>query len=232
MRKKSIRMLSLLLCSVLLLGFSVDSLAAANQTVEEIIQIDVPVDTLNPDDFVEANKQLVARGQAAMQQRSGKTLTVEHYYQSGEVWSSDIMQTQGKTIQNAGCCLTSFAMIQRYLGGIYNPRGVNQQMGNSACPFDYSIAENVFGLTISNYKRGIVTDSYAKEFIIGAIDSGYPVLIGMTPDDTTKNTHFVTAYGYYGDIIFIHDPASSRDYMTLTTYLNDYSVHRLYVYTK
>lgn len=199
----------------------------------EVVQIDTTIDRLNPADYVEANLELVQRGRAAKLQRTSKTLDVQHYYQDGgQTWSADVMQTCGKTIASAGCCLTSFTMIQRYYGGIFNPRGVNNRLGNAACPFEYTTAATTFDYTISNYSYGVVTDDYAIDFIIGAIDSECPVLVGLTPDDTSKSTHFVTAYGYNGNTIYIHDPASSRDYTELSQYLSGYSVHRLYVYTK
>jgi hypothetical protein len=221
--------LSIIFCMNILLS----STAFAVNTEDDInrIQIDTPFDRLNPDDYIKANEALVARGKVASLARASKTLDVTHYYQSGEYWSVDIMDTCGSTIGSAGCCLTSFTMIQRYLGGIYTPRGVNMQLGNAACPFEYTTAATIFDYTIDNYKYGSVTDAYARTFIIGAIDSGLPVLVGLTPDDASKNTHFVTAYGYSGSTIYIHDPASGRDYTELSEYLDGYSVHRLYVYS-
>lgn len=92
-----------------------------------------------------------------------------------------------------------------------NPRGVNDKLENFDYPFNYSKAADVFKYTISNYNYGNVTDDYAKAFIIGAIDSGYPLLVGTAPDNTSKNTHFVTAYGDNGSTIYIHNPANDRD---------------------
>lgn len=228
MSKKLKKILSIILCTTLLLGASQVCLAEEMYD-EEIIQIDIAEDLLNPADFEEANNALVARGQAAIRQRSTNYLNVPHYYQNGQTWSNDIMQSRGLTIGSAGCCLTSFTMIQRYLGGNNNPRGVNNALGNAACLFNYSTAATIFGYTISNYKHETVSDEYAIDFIAGAIDLGYPVLVGMEKD-SDDSTHFVAAYGHNGNTIFIHDPASGRDYATLDTYLQNYHVNRLYVY--
>ncbi|MDE7429221.1 MAG: C39 family peptidase, partial [Lachnospiraceae bacterium] len=82
----------------------------------------------------------------------------------------------------------------------------------------------------SNSKHEEVSDNDAIDFIIGAIDAGNPVLVGMKKD-SGSGTHFVAAYGYNGSTIYIHDPASGRDYTTLDKYLESYCVNRLYVYT-
>ncbi len=206
--------------------------SAANMPKSDM-RMDTSVDLLNPLDYIEANARLVHRGKIVRMQKAGKTLEVEHFYQDGgQIWSNDVMQTCGKTIAAAGCCLTSFTMIHHYLGGIYNPRGVNEKLGNAACPFEYTTAATVFDLTISNYNRDAVSDDYAVEFILGAIDSGYPVLVGMTKDTSSQSTHFVTAYGYNGDKVYIHDPTSTRDYTELSQYFEEYYVDRLYVYKK
>lgn len=186
---------------------------------------------INPADFEEANEELMRSGHMARMARASKTLSLTHYYQDGkQSWSNDIMQTCNKTIASAGCCLTSFAMIEQYFGGGDDPGAVNTKMGKSACPFVYATAASKYNLTISNSKHEEVSDSDAIDFIVGAIDAGNPVLVGMKKDGSTS-THFVAAYGYDGSTIYIHDPASGRDYTTLDQYLKNYCVNRLYVYT-
>lgn len=141
------------------------------------------------------------------------------------------MQTCGKTIGEAGCCVTSFTMIVNFFGYNQNPGEVNAVLGDDACPFNYTNAGSKYDLTIANYKYGTVSDDDAITFIIGAISLGKPVLVGMHPDGN-GNQHFVTAYGYSGDTIYIRDPASNRNYTTLAQYLSSYHVDRLYVYNE
>lgn len=219
--------ISSLLCISVLAEESQDNSNEPNEN--RFISYDDPIDRLNPDDFIEANDALVLKGRALENTRSYKVLSVQHYYQSGEIWSNDIMETDGLTIGYAGCCLTSFAMVQRYLGGWYNPRGVNDLLGDYACPFKWVDAASIFDYTIVNYKHEEVTDYYAISFIRGAIESDLPVIVGLR--NSSGGTHFVAAYGYGGDTIFINDPASSRDYTELDEYLTNNYVHRLYVYS-
>ena len=231
MKRKLMKLVAIILSVAMMLGTS--SICWA-QNDKDCVQIDVAEDLLNPEDYEQVNEELIDLGKAELTKRvvPNKTLSVIHYFQDGgQLWSNDIMQTCGSTIKSAGCCLTSFSMIQAYLGGINNPKEVNSRLGNYACPFNYTQAANIFGYTIRNYKHGTVTDNYAKEFIVGAIASGYPVLVGMAPDGS-GNTHFVTAYGYNENTIYIHDPASGRNYTTLAQYLSNYYVNRLYVFQK
>lgn len=106
---------------------------------------------------------------------------------------------------------------------------VNIKLGTAACPFNYSTAADKYGYTISGFKNETVSDNYAKSFIIGAITADRPVLVGMHTD-TGSGTHFVAAYGYSGNTIYIHDPASNRNYTTLDTYLSSYYVNRLVIF--
>lgn len=233
MKNKLMKLVSIILSITIMSGMSGVCRAESN-SARNNVQIDIVEDLLDPQIFEKPNEELIALGKAEMAKRvvPSKTLSVIHYFQDGgQLWSNDIMQTCGSTIKSAGCCLTSFSMIQVYLGGINNPKGVNSLLGNYACPFNYTKAANIFGYTIRNYKHATVTDTYAKEFIVGAIASGYPVLVGMAPDGS-GNTHFVTAYGYNGDTIYIHDPSSGRNYTTLDQYLRSYYVNRLYVFKK
>ncbi len=195
------------------------------------------IDELNPEDFAEANAELIRIGRMARMQRGVKYLSVVHYYQSGQSWSNDIMQNAGVTIKSQGCTLTSFAMIQRYLGGTDDPGQVNVKMGNYACDkdngFSYTVAANKYNFTIVNYLRSetkIDIDT-ARDFIIGGIHSNYPVLVGLKK--SAGETHFVVARGHLGITIYIHDPASGKDYTSLDDYLDEgYNIHRLYIYGK
>lgn len=211
-----------------LIGSSVITYAAEDEMVG--IQLDDNTG-INQEDYEKANAELIQKGRMARMAKASKTLQLTHYYQDGkQSWSSDVMQTCGKTIASAGCCLTSFAMIEQFFGGGDDPGAVNRKMGNDACPFVYKTAETKYNLTILNSKRGTVSDEDAINFIVGAIADGNPVLVGMQKDGSSS-THFVAAYGYDGSTIYIHDPASNRDYTTLAKYLENYYVNRLYVYT-
>ncbi len=206
----------------------------------ENARIQIPIDDntgVDQKEFEKANVELMRIGHMSRMAGASKTLPLIHYYQDGgQSWSGDVMQTCGRTIAAAGCCLCTFAMLERYLGGEDDPGAVNIKMGEAACPFVYAVAAEKYHFTISKSRYEVVSDDEAIDFIIGAIDSAYPVLVGMKrkdgkSDDDGSGTHFVAAYGYEGSTIFINDPAVRRDYKTLDRYLENYCVDRLYVYT-
>ncbi|WP_326908546.1 C39 family peptidase [Sedimentibacter sp. MB31-C6] len=210
---------------IIMLTLSANTLAfAANITSNSLDYIDI-----NEDDYKEANEALIKKGNALTRLRSSKTLSLTHYYQDDDRWGDDIMETCGSTIASAGCCLTSFTMIQRYLGGSDDPGEVNEALGDYACPFYYYQAADEYDYTVQYFSSSTQTDSDAIDFIAGSIDEDNPVLVGMV--HSSGETHFVAANGYNGDTIYIKDPSSYYDRSTLDEYLdNNWTVNRLCVY--
>ncbi|MCR5754800.1 MAG: C39 family peptidase [Acetatifactor sp.] len=242
--REHLKIFNVLLCVAMVMGtFPSTSVSAAEAFATEVsdsevkgkvslsssFELDV-VDHSLDEYYLEANLKLRELGKVATRRRANKFLDVHHYYQSGQTWSNDKMKTENLTIGSSGCCLTSFAMIQRYLGGSKDPGQVNTALGNSACPFNYSQAAKIFGYKILHQEAKEVSDSSAIDFIAGSIEKGNPVLVGLKKSN--GSTHFVCAFGYSGTDVYIHDPASNRDYTHLSQYLGTYTVHRLYVFGK
>lgn len=168
-------------------------------------------------------------------------LNMKHYYQDGQTWSGYNMKTCGKTIGNAGCAVTSFTMITNYYGFNDDPGEVNSILGDLACGLHYVAAGNKYGLSLVGNVHASVSESYAKNYILGALRNNRPVLVGMKYG--SSGTHFVVARGYFEEIYepengfygrkyyYIYDPSANKDYMFLDDYFDDgYSVHRLKVY--
>lgn len=151
---KKLRTFAAVLLTVIITVSSFAISVVANETTSYPYN---DIDELNPEDFAEANDALRQIGRAAQMERSARTLSVVHYYQNGQSWSNDKMQNAGVTIGSQGCCLTSFAMIERFLGGADDPRAVNTKMGNYACDikngFSYTEAAKKYNFTIINYDR-------------------------------------------------------------------------------
>lgn len=167
-------------------------------------------------------------------------LNMPHYYQSGQSWSNDIMQSQGLTIGSAGCALTSFTMVTNYYGYTDNPGEVNSKLGSAACPLAWSTAGSKYSLSLVGNISAATSESDAKTFILGALRQNRPVIVGFKKG---TSTHFVVARAYlretydpseglYGEETFyIYDPSSGRDYSYLDDYLAaDYYVYSLKVY--
>lgn len=169
-----------------------------------------------------------------------KWLSMVHYYQNGQSWSGNIMQTCGYTIGSQGCALTSFSMVTDYYGYSDNPGEVNTRLGSYACPLAWSSAGQRYNLDLVGSVHTQVSSSYAKDYIRGALRNNRPVIVGFIKG---SSTHFVVArafvketyqpeLGFYGnEYFYIHDPYSGRNYKFIDDYLDaGYSIHRLKVY--
>jgi hypothetical protein len=77
------------------------------------------------------------------------------YSQNDSQWASNIMQTTGQTISNAGCLVTDVAGIDYFYGqSSSTPAWVNTNLGNNACPLVWSALANLPG----NYIKGVSTN--------------------------------------------------------------------------
>ena len=203
---------------------------------EQIIVLD-SCEGLNVAQFEEENNRLFSLGKQLQNRRQNTICALASFptlYQGDEAWKDCIMLTRGRTIGAAGCCLTSFTMIQQYYGGTDTPDLVNTRMGNYACDFYYYEAADIFDYTITSCimkdsDEAPVSYEDMVDYVWAAIWEGHPVLIGMRHE--TENTHFVVAYGYAYDYIFIKDPAQSRNKTYLSEYMDlGYEIHRVIIY--
>lgn len=182
------------------------------------------------------NQTLIETGKAALRMRTSQTsLPVPKIYQNGgNSWDSVVLNNSGGvTIARAGCALTSFTMIHRYLGGSLDPSGMNTRLGNAAYPLNYLTAANAFGYSILNYSRADQSYTNTLNFCVGALLDNHPVLIGMRQGTAANptNTHFVVARGYYSTSILIHDPNAQKNALVLSDYTSyGWTVDRLYVF--
>lgn len=213
------------------------------KTSEESVLV---LDIIPEGDFSEQNMKYFQDGLKQLNEEESKmyperyqevkVLTgIPHYYQSGEDWSDDIMQTCGETIGYSGCLVTSFAMVTNYYGSSDDPGEVNSTIGTNACPFKWKPAGSLYGLALPGFKEGEpISEDYAKTYIKGAIRNDEPVIVGFKRGE---DTHFVVARAFYifddgREWYFIYDPSRGRDYMYLDDYLdNGWYIYRLAVYT-
>jgi hypothetical protein len=182
--------------------------------------------TIDIEKYIEIGKNLEGS-------KSSKYYYPTKYFQNGQSWSSDNMETSDLTIGSAGCALTSFAMLASLYNSNDDPGDVNQTMGNYACPFYWTTAENYYNLPDLHYSAYSLSDSGAKLAIAGILEEEGVCIVGL---EYTTGTHFVLARGYYQTSttigIRIYDPNSNKDYTYLQDYFDDgYSVYRLVYYS-
>ena len=213
------------------MGFGTVSDVKAEESDFVIIN-DVDEDTTNYD---EINEYLIARGREALsnsKRRSSVKLTnIKRLVQTDPSWSNVVMQSAGLTIGKYGCCLTSFTMVRNLISNVSEtPATVNEALGNNACKFNWSYAEDLYGYTALTKMRNDsgISQKTAILNVVGAIDEySRPAIIGLK--NSANKTHFVVGYGYTSDgEVIICDPAS-RNYTLLSDYFDDgYFVHRIY----
>ena len=141
------------------------------------------------------------------------SLSVPLLSQSGETWSSSIMQTCGSTIGSQGCALTATTMVFKFHGvTIAGPGAMNNKLGSYACPIYWDQAVSragegvVNGVTTSSPTTWSSVYSAAKT----ALDNHRPYIVGM--NKASGGTHFVVVTGYSngadaGVDFTINDPA-------------------------
>jgi len=233
MKKRKI--ISLLLIVTLLLNSAAFINAAESiiETEEKYMQLDTIISekVIEADlsKYIEFSKQLSTSAAT----RSSRYYYPTKYFQNGELWSGDYMESKHKTIGGYGCALTSFAMLVSLNNYSDDPGEVNQVMGSNACNFAWDAAETNYNLEQYRVSWSTLSETTAEGAIAGILEEEGLCIVGMFKGD---KTHFVLARGYntgVGSIgIRIYDPESSRDYSYLQSYFDaGWSVNRLVFFT-
>lgn len=156
----------------------------------------------------------------------------DKYFQDGESWSDDEMETCEETIGDVGCALTSFSMLVSLYGYNDDPGEVNNMMGDDACPFSWNQAEENYSLPACQYNSSVLSNSTATDTIAGILEEENVCIVGLK---RYGSKHFVLARGYRmslsGTDVKIYDPSSYNDFSYLEDYFDEgYSVCRLIYY--
>ncbi len=199
---------------ILFLAFFIVSLTFVQELyLNEVYAYNVSDDeTLQKMDDEEVDN-LILQGEALRRMRSSKYLNVSLYTQTDARWANESLGNS--TMQHAGCTVTSFAMLMRYYkGAMHTPLTVLQAMGSDAVEFNWNHAEELYNVSCEII-NGKTEDEYISS-VIGLINVSRPVIIGM---NSSSDPHFVVAYGYSGNTIYIKDPGNQ--YSTLQEYFNN-----------
>ncbi|HUW96259.1 MAG TPA: pre-peptidase C-terminal domain-containing protein [Anaerolineae bacterium] len=126
----------------------------------------------------------------------------QHYTE----WQGDIMQTCGKTIGQAGCALTSQAMVFRYYGVETSPRTLNQCAGTHACDLDWAwTSSNCSGGKVTWNGRWDGSSGFPWATMEGELNAGRPPILRLT----SSWDHFVVVVSGSGSSMggyTINDP--------------------------
>jgi hypothetical protein len=129
-----------------------------------------------------------------------KLSSVGDYKQYTSTWGS-ITTSCGSTIHAVGCVITAFANILKFKGKSDNPGQVQSKMknsGNADCPFDWSKAATLYGLT---YTRNNGNFDQIKIQMFNLIaKQRTPFIVYVTNSGGTKS-HAVTVVGFNGTVL-------------------------------
>lgn len=155
-------------------------------------------------------------------------ISIKRWQQSGQSYSNALMQEQNVDIGTYGGMLTSFTMAANYLKNLdYDPGRVNQIITTAACPFPSVVAGQCCSLSVNGYESKNVSVADTAAYVADRIRQGLPVMIGMKNSDIT---HFVVAYAYSGELVYMKDPASDHKAILQNYTNNGYWVNRILKY--
>ncbi|MFA0821873.1 MAG: putative Ig domain-containing protein [Methanomethylovorans sp.] len=131
-------------------------------------------------------------------------LDVPLYLQTDSRWSSDIMGQPGNcgsTLGDAGCAVTSTAMVFKYYGVQTDPKELNKWLrgnnGYSGCLIKWITAT---GMTSGKVKYNTEKYSPTEDYIKSYLSSGVPLIADL-------KGHFEVITGYAGSsYYYVNDP--------------------------
>ncbi|MCX7842017.1 MAG: stalk domain-containing protein [Clostridia bacterium] len=135
-------------------------------------------------------------------------LDVPNFVQHYQPWKDQQYGFGNRTIEYAGCALTSLSMLFKYYGVDTNPEDMNNWLKNNN---GYVAKESISWSKAVERSAGKIQYIGTKDFngkadltlIKAEIDKGFPVMARMRYQGTN---HYVLICGYSGDTFYINDP--------------------------
>lgn len=176
------------------------------------------------------------------------SLSVTRLAQNVAPWNTQYLgNSTSYTIGTSGCILTSFTMIYNYWSdqglhtyGTKDPGTMNDTLKNNTTAFtgadlNTATAADYFGFEVdwnntysTTNTSNVISYSSVVSAVQSAINANKPLMLGIYG----SYMHFVVAYGYNGNTIYIKDPATANK-TTLAQYTNNgFHVYQYRAYKK
>lgn len=159
-------------------------------------------------EYADANAAPLAKGKMLLRSKGRGEISIKRWQQRGQSYSNALMQEQNVDIGTYGGMLTGFTM--------------------AACPFPSVVAGQCYSLSVNGYEFKNVSVADTAAYVADRIRQGLPVMIGMKNSDIT---HFVVAYAYSGELVYMKDPASDHKAILQNYTNNGYWVNRILRYS-
>lgn len=121
---------------------------------------------------------------------------VPPYAQTDPRWSGHNMLTCNLSIGEAGCALTSAAMVFGYYGATRNPAQLNTCLETYACPIYWNIAAAICSDGLATYVDYL---SFSWPALESTLAGGQPIIVRFARNSNPSWTHFVVAIGGAGE---------------------------------
>ncbi len=129
----------------------------------------------------------------------------KYYNQRDSLWGNRPLGISNISVADAGCLVTSMAMIMTYYGKSVSPGDI---AANSTyfSPYDPYADFKQGNLTINGSNTNRTRVGYNQSSLDTELSSGKPVILGVSPYGSTKPEHFIVVKSKDGSDYTINDP--------------------------
>lgn len=129
----------------------------------------------------------------------------KYYNQRDSIWGNRALGISNISVADAGCLITSMSMIMTHYGKSVNPGDIagNSLFFSSYYPYaDFRQGD----LTINGISTNRTRVGYSQSALDNELDSGKPVILGVSPYGSNKPEHFIVVKSKDGSDYIINDP--------------------------
>lgn len=132
----------------------------------------------------------------------------KYYNQRDSLWGNNYLGQSNVTLADAGCLVTSMAMIITHYGKSATPKDIASNVDNFASYYPTYLRQGDLTIngTVVNRTRIQSDKSYAKSSLDSELTKGKPVIIGVSPYGSSQPEHFIVVKSKDGDDYLINDP--------------------------
>lgn len=129
----------------------------------------------------------------------------KYYNQRDSLWGNRPLGVSSISVADAGCLVTSMAMIMTYYGKSVNPGDIAANPAYFS-PYDPYADFKQGSLTINGSNTNRTRVGYSQSSLDSELSSGKPLILGISPYGSQKPEHFIVVKSKEGNDYLINDP--------------------------